>query len=188
MGIFREFLKNPKRTGAIAKSSRGLARMICSQIGVDSASVIVEYGPGTGVFTEEILRVKRPEACFFAIEQSPALAESFRRKFPETRLFEDSAENVAEMLTEVGQEQIDSIVCGLPWAAFDEPLQDSLLDATLSSLRPGGKFATFAYLQGLLLPAGKRFKKKLAQSFSTVEKSSTVWRNLPPAFVYRCTK
>jgi len=188
MGIFLEFLKNPKRTGAIATSSRGLARMICSKIGVDSASVIVEYGPGTGVFTEEILRMKKPEACFFAIEHSPALAENFRRKFPDTRLFEDSAENVAEMLAEVGQTQIDSIVCGLPWATFDEPLQDSLLNATLSSLRPGGKFATFAYLQGLLLPAGKRFKKKLAQSFSTVDKSPTVWRNLPPAFVYRCTK
>jgi len=188
MGIFWEFLKNPKRTGAIARSSRGLARMICSEIGVDSASVIVEYGPGTGVFTEEILRMKKPEACFFAIEHSPRLAKNFQRKFPDTRLFEDSAENVASMLDEVGQAQIDSIVCGLPWAAFDEPLQDNLLDATLSSLRPGGRFATFAYLHGLLLPAGKRFKKKLARSFSTVDKSPTVWRNLPPAFVYRCTK
>jgi len=188
MGIFLEFLKNPKRTGAIATSSRRLARMICSEIGVDSASVIVEYGAGTGVFTEEILRVKRPDACFFAIEHSPALAKNFRRKFPDTRLFEDSAENVAAILEEVGQTQIDSIVCGLPWAAFDEPLQDSLLNATLASLRPGGKFATFAYLQGLLLPAGKRFKKKLAHSFSTVDKSPTVWRNIPPAFVYRCTK
>ena len=188
MGIFLEFLKNPKRTGAIATSSRGLARMICSQIGIDSASVIVEFGPGTGVFTEEILRMKKPDTCFFAIERSPKLAASFRRKFPDVRLFEDSAENVAEMLDEVGQTQIDSIVCGLPWAAFDEPLQDSLLDATLSSLHPGGTFATFAYLHGLLLPAGKRFKKKLARSFSQVDKSPTVWRNIPPAFVYRCTK
>jgi len=188
MGIFLEFLKNPKRTGAIATSSRGLARMICSEIGVESASLIVEYGPGTGVFTEEILRIKKPEADFFAIEHSPNLAENFRNKFPGTRLFEDSAENVAAMLKEVGHSHIDSIVCGLPWAAFDEALQDSLLNATLQSLRPGGQFATFAYLQGLLLPAGKRFKKKLAESFSKVEKSPTVWKNIPPAFVYRCTK
>jgi phosphatidylethanolamine/phosphatidyl-N-methylethanolamine N-methyltransferase len=188
MSIFLEFLKNPKRTGAIATSSRGLARMICSEIGVESASVIVEYGPGTGVFTEEILRVKKPDASFFAIEHSPRLAENLRNKFPDTRIFEDSAENVASMLKEEGCSQIDSIVCGLPWAAFDEPLQDSLLNATLDSLKPGGQFATFAYLQGVLLPAGKRFKKKLAKLFSKVEKSPTVWRNMPPAFVYRCTK
>ncbi|MDP6636278.1 MAG: methyltransferase domain-containing protein [Phycisphaerae bacterium] len=188
MGIFWEFLKNPKRTGAVATSSRRLARMICSEIGVEDASVIVEYGPGTGVFTEEILRVKKPEANFFAIEHSPTLADSFRRKFPDVRLFEDSAENVADMLDETGHGQIDSIVCGLPWAAFDEDLQDSLLNATLASLKPGGQFATFAYLQGLLLPAGKRFKKKLAESFSKVERSPTIWRNIPPAFVYRCTK
>ena len=93
-----------------------------------------------------------------------------------------------ELLEETGLGAIDSIVCGLPWAVFDEELQDSLLNATLDSLKPGGQFATFAYLQGLLLPAGKRFKEKLAQSFSKVETSPTVWRNLPPAFVYRCTK
>ncbi|MBT3202141.1 MAG: ribosomal RNA adenine dimethylase domain-containing protein [Phycisphaerales bacterium] len=162
--------------------------MICSEIGVESASVIVEYGPGTGVFTEEILRVKQPGAAFFAIEHSPKLAANLRGKFPDTPIYEDSAENVAQMLQEQGHSQIDSIVCGLPWAAFDEPLQDSLLNATLDSLKPGGQFATFAYLQGLLLPAGKRFKKKLAESFSKVEKSPTVWRNMPPAFVYRCTK
>jgi len=188
MGIFLEFLKNPKRTGAIARSSRGLAKMICSQIDIESASVIVEYGPGTGVFTAEILRRKSPDACFFAVERSPKLAAAFRSKFPDVRLFEDSAENVAEMLDELARPHIDCVVCGLPWATFDEPLQDSLLEATLSSLRPGGKFATFAYLQGLLLPAGKRFKKKLAGSFSKVDKSPTVWRNIPPAFVYRCTK
>jgi len=188
MGIFWEFVKNPKRTGAVATSSRHLARTICAEIGVESASVVVEYGPGTGVFTEEILRVKKPEADFFAIEQSPTLAADFRRKFPDVRLFEDSAANVAAMLAETGCGSIDSIVCGLPWAVFDEELQDALLSATLDSLTPGGQFATFAYLQGLLLPAGQRFKDKLAQSFSKVEKSPTVWRNLPPAFVYRCTK
>jgi phosphatidylethanolamine/phosphatidyl-N-methylethanolamine N-methyltransferase len=188
MGIFWEFLKNPKRTGAIATSSRGLAKMICSQIGVESASVIVEYGPGTGIFTEEILKVKKAEAGFFAIEHSPTLAENLRRKFPDVCIFEDSAENVAGMLDKEGHEQIDSIICGLPWAAFDEELQDSLLAATLDSLKPGGQFATFAYLQGLLLPAGRRFKKKLNKLFSKVEKSPTVWRNIPPAFVYRCTK
>jgi len=188
MGIFWEFIKNPKRTGAVATSSRRLAKMICTEIGVESASVIVEYGPGTGVFTEEILRVKKLQASFFAIEHSPTLAENFRLKFPDVQLFEDSAENVAAMLEETGCDKIDSIVCGLPWAAFDEQLQDSLLTATLDSLKPGGQFATFAYLQGLLLPAGKRFKKKLSKMFSKVDKSPTVWRNIPPAFVYRCTK
>ena len=54
-------------------------------------------------------------------------------------------------------------------------------------LRPGGTFATFAYWQGLALPAGQRFASRLRSTFSRVQRSPTVWKNLPPAFVYRCT-
>jgi hypothetical protein len=52
----------------------------------------------------------------------------------------------------------------------------------------GGAFATFAYLQGTFLPAGRSFKKRLTKYFSKVVKSKVIWRNLPPAFVYRCWK
>ena len=58
----------------------------------------------------------------------------------------------------------------------------------MAVLRPGGQFATFAYLQGLLLPAARRFRANLGRSFSQVERSPTAWTNLPPAFVYRCRR
>ena len=162
--------------------------MICSEIDVDSASSIVEYGPGTGVFTREILARKRPEARFCAFEVNAELARRFRRCFPRVAMFEDSAAKAPALLPKVGIGPVDCVVCGLPWAAFDDGLQDALLGATMSILRPGGKFATFAYLQGLLLRAGRRFRRKLRERFAHVEQSPVVWRNLPPAFVYRCTK
>jgi phospholipid N-methyltransferase len=55
-------------------------------------------------------------------------------------------------------------------------------------MKDGGKFATFAYLQGLIMPAGIRFRKQLETQFSKVEISKVVWKNLPPAIVYRCQK
>jgi phospholipid N-methyltransferase len=58
----------------------------------------------------------------------------------------------------------------------------------MTVLPPGGQFVTFAYLQGLLIPAGRRFGKLLGDYFSEVRKSPTVWRNTPPAFVYRCRR
>ena len=71
------------------------------------------------------------------------------------------------------------------------PTPDSLLERypdLTTVLRPGGQFVTFAYHAGTLLPAGRRFKKLLPRYFSSVEKSPTVWRNAPPAFVYRCRR
>jgi phospholipid N-methyltransferase len=76
----------------------------------------------------------------------------------------------------------------LPWAAFPNELQATLLQAVLTRLSDGGYFATFAYLQGTILPAGMRFHKRLHEAFGEVRCSPTVWRNLPPAFVYRCRK
>ncbi len=186
--ILGQFLKNPKHIGAIASSSKGLSRTIVSDIGIESASVILEYGPGTGVFTRQILKVKRPEAVFAAIEQNPMLATQFRLEFPDVPLYEDSAENAPGIVRHLGADKADCVVSGLPWAAFDDGLQDRLLQATLEVLREGGTFVTFAYLQGLLLRSGKRFQQKLKANFSRLTRSRVVWWNLPPAFVYRCER
>jgi len=184
--ILREYLRYPRRTGAIAASSTSLARVICSEIGIDSAENIVEYGPGTGVFTREILTRKRPEARFCAFEVNRKLARRFRGRFPGVALFEESAAKAPALLATVGMGPVDSVICGLPWAAFNSDLQDALLDATTAILQPGGQFATFAYLSGLLLKRGRQFRKKLTERFTVVRQSRVVWRNLPPAFVYRC--
>ncbi len=183
-----EFLRHPLTTGAIAPSSRYLSRQMVADMGLAEASVVVEYGPGTGAFTGEILKHLKSGATFFAIEKNGALLTRFRRRFPQVRVFEDSAANVEAMLRELGAGAVDAIICGLPWASFGNDLQETLLKATAAVLRHGGRFATFAYLQGLLLPSGQAFKRRLHRHFSAVRTSRTVWRNLPPAFVYRCTK
>lgn len=188
LAILGQFLKNPKNIGAIAPSSRGLSRKIVSDIGIESASVILEYGPGTGVFTRQILKAKNPGAVFAAIERNELLAAKFRQEFPGVPLYEDSAENARAIVRDLGADKVDCVISGLPWAAFDDGLQDRLLEATLEVLREGGTFVTFAYLQGLLLRSGKRFAQKLRSNFSRVGRSGIVWWNLPPAFVYRCTR
>ncbi len=154
----------------------------------DAVRGVVEYGPGTGVFTEGISQRLHTDARFFAIERSADLAELTRARCPGTTVHEASAADVQQLCEKEGIHQVDAIICGLPWASFPVSLQASILDATLDVLRPGGQFATFAYWQGVVLPAGQRFSKRLRTSFSDVHRSPTVWRNLPPAFVYRCTK
>ena len=60
-----------------------------------------------------------------------------------------------------------------------------LLEEMKSVLKPGGKFVTFAYLQGMLLPAAQRFRRLLKYEFADVHQSPIVWQNVPTAFVYR---
>jgi phosphatidylethanolamine/phosphatidyl-N-methylethanolamine N-methyltransferase len=188
IAFLREFLRNPGAVGAIAPSSPSLAREMVRQAGVLQARTIVEFGPGTGAFTREIVKQAVPEARFLAIERNPTLARILQQELPSVRVCHDSVENLGAILHREGIGQVDCILSGLPWAAFSEQLQDRLLEEACRNLAPRGRFVTFAYLQGLLLPAGRRFARKIRRKFAHTEKSPVVWRNLPPAFVYRCQR
>ncbi|HEX4997023.1 MAG TPA: methyltransferase domain-containing protein [Terriglobia bacterium] len=165
-----------------------MAEAMVEGLDLANAGAVVEYGPGTGVFTGKILERVSPSTRFLAIEISPRLAAIFREQYPDVPLAEDSVANVGRLCAEAGIVSVDVIVSGLPWAAFPDSLQRELLDATMSVLRPGGTFVTFAYLHGLPLPAGRRFRKLLGEYFSSVRRSDIVWPNLPPALVYRCIR
>lgn len=178
------FLGHPIKTGAVAASSRRLAEVITNAAELATARTVVEFGCGTGVFTERIAAKLPPGAVFFALEINPQFVQAAQRRCPGVPVIRDSARNAGKHLDSFGRPQCDRIVCGLPWASFSEPQQDDLLSAIGSILAPGGLFLTFAYLQGLLFPAGSRFRRKLLTRFEQVTTTPTVWRNLPPAFVY----
>ena len=186
--FLKQFVLHTAKTGAVAPSSEGLADLITDTAGLDSASAVIEFGTGTGVFTEKILQKISNETRFFAIEINPDFVEATRKRCPEVIVHQDSASNAKKYLNEIGINECDCIICGLPWASSSEDLQNELLDTINDVLKPGGKFLTFAYLQGLLLPAGIRFRKKLSARFNIVTKTRTVWLNFPPAFVYCAEK
>ncbi len=186
--FIKAFLRNTGQVGAIAPSSPQLAQLMVDWFDWNEIRSVVEYGTGTGVFTGKIESVRHPEANFFAIEMDPELARITSERFPDVTVCNDCVTNVKALCEQAKVDTVDAILCGLPWASFPDVLQDECLDAMFDVLPPGGKFATFAYWQGLLLPAGQRFKRKLKERFSEVHFSPTAWKNLPPAFVYRCVR
>jgi len=190
LNFLLEFVRRPKNTGAVAPSSSALARCIVDEIGLEAASLVVEYGPGNGAFTGEIIERISPEADFVAIENNERMLSMLRRNHPEADIVHNSIAEAPGLLEDRGHERgaVDAIVSGLPWASFGDALQDRLLEATMDILRPEGKFATFAYIHGLVLPTAREFREKLEARFSEVRRSPVVWKNVPPAFVYRCTK
>jgi len=188
-GAFRflgQFIRRPGAVGAITPSSRRLARRMVDWVDWSRVETAVEYGPGTGVFTHEILARLPVRATFVAFEANREMATHWQGRFPGRELHCGSAAEVKNELSRLGRSHADVVISGLPWAAFPEHVQREILDATVASLPPGGKFATFAYLQGLLMPAGVRFRRLLKEYFAHIEVSPVTWLNLPPAIVYRC--
>lgn len=186
--LLEQFLKKPLTTGAVCASSESLAKELTDSIGLETAVSAAELGPGTGAVTKVILG-RIPEKCrFFTVELNPDVIQVFQQNFPAVTVYNDSAANLPELIRRENLTALDAVISGLPWAVFPDGLQEQILSSILQTLRPGGCFTTFAYLQGLLLPSGMHFRKRIENMFSKVEKSPVVWNNFPPAFVYRCRK
>ena len=188
--FIKEFVSQPLVIGAVAPSSRFLARKMLDGAALSAAGTVVEYGPGTGAFTDHILRGLPAECRYLAIELNPSMARLWRERHPGRTLYRNSVANVERLCRREGIDEggVDLIFSGLPWASFPDELQEQVLEATLRVLRPGGQLITFGYRVGTWLPKGKRFYQRLPGYFSDVQRSEWEWRNLPPAFVVRCTK
>ena len=89
--FLKQFLTRNKEIGAVAESSDGLAELITDYASVEKAKVVLELGPGTGVFTEKILQKMPDETVFFALEVTPHFVEATKRRCPQSRVNQDTA-------------------------------------------------------------------------------------------------
>lgn len=190
MAFLREFVKAPGELGTCFTSSGPLARGIVKGLDLEHARAVIEFGPGPGPVTREIL-ARIPAGCkFFAVELNAGLAEAFRKRFPGVTVYQDDAANVRALCERSGivPGEVDVVVSTLPFLLFPEELQQKILHETAGVLRPGGRFTTITYRMAKVMPSVQRFKAVMAREFSKVEFARIVLANVPPAYVYRCTK
>lgn len=187
-GFFKQFLLNYRKTGAISASSEQLGKQFIQSSHLSHAKSVVELGSGSGVLTRKILENISPSADFFAMEINPVFVRETQRRCPNAPVYQDSAHNIQKYLDLHQLNGVDCIISGLPWSLFSRRYQEILLEAIADSLNPGGEFLTFAYIHGLFLPSGRIYRKKLPGKFTLVNHSRIVWKNAPPALVYRAKK
>jgi phospholipid N-methyltransferase len=172
-----QYLTKPGTTGAILPSSKYLAAKMVRLVRFKEARVIVEYGPGTGVFTRELIRRRRAETVLLLIERNPDFCQTLRKKFaatPNLHIIEGTAENIGEHLQAHGFTHANFIISGLPFASLPPEVSAAILANTKKFLHEKGRFITFQYTL---------FKKKIfAKHFKKLHLQHE-WRNIPPAYV-----
>ncbi len=184
--FFREVLHHPRAIGAIAQTSQALARAMVQMADVSTASNIIELGSGTGAITKHIFAFKPSQARVLGIEKNSEYASLLQTRFPGLQVVNGCVSELCEHAAVHDFSAVDAVISTLPWTNFPESLQRSILSSAASLMRPRGVFLTVACVGLHLTPRGRRFRRLLEETFAQVQTSPIVWRNLPPAFLYRC--
>jgi phosphatidylethanolamine/phosphatidyl-N-methylethanolamine N-methyltransferase len=183
MSIMKQFLRHPLMTGAVAASSPKLAHAMTENMGIEDASLIVEVGPGTGAITDAILPRMAEGAQLVLVELNPGLAASLSERYRgrPVHVVNGSAAELSQLIPGPS----DVVISGLPWTVMVDAQQRRILDSMCEVLTQDGKLSTFAYLHAARIASAQQFNEHLADRFDSIERSSTVWANFPPAFVHR---
>ncbi|MBI4851857.1 MAG: methyltransferase domain-containing protein [Acidobacteria bacterium] len=180
----KSLVESPGEIGQVTPSSRFLAEGMVNNLDLATAKIVVEFGPGTGAVTKAIVKKCGPQTAFFALETNTGMITIWQRRFPNHKIIHDSAENISTHLKANNFEQADYIISSLPFALLPPDLAERILHNAYEALRPDGVFVTYQYLHARVINSAMRLLRK---TFSDID-TSVVFRNLPPAFVFRCHK
>ncbi|KZE70272.1 rRNA adenine N-6-methyltransferase family protein [Paenibacillus sp. CMAA1739] len=179
--FIREYIRHPRSVGAVIPSSRQLAKQIATPIYFDKASCIIEYGAGTGVFTQELILNKRPETLLLVIEANESFYKTLQSKYghlEKVHIIHGSAEHVARYMKQYHVSKVDYIVSGLPFTSLPAALSSLILGQTAEVLGQEGKFITFQY---------SKVKHNFFRTFFADIQIKKVNYNVPPAYVFTCS-
>jgi phospholipid N-methyltransferase len=142
--------------------------------------LIVEYGPGEGCHTREIVRRMHPDSQVLLFELDPELAEHLQRQFRHesrvTILNADAVTLQAE-LAKRGHSHCDYVVSGIPFSLLGVRKKRDLLQRTYHALAPrsGAAFITYQMTSELV---------GHCRHFARFE-SEYCLPNIPPMFVLK---
>lgn len=200
----REAFRDIRHTGSVWPSSPALAKAMTRGLGeLGGRRSVLEVGPGTGPFTERILKHLRDGDRFDIVELNPAFCDELERRLlaPHRRRHPGACVTLhrAPIQEAPLRGPYDLIVCGLPFNNFPPALVRSIFRRMMSLLREGGELAYFEYAGVRTFKAplvGASGRKRLrgiehvGQSLRRRHKGSKelVLGNLPPAVAVHLRK
>ena len=202
--FLRQFRERFETTGAVAPSSRFLARAMTGPMTQRERPLrVLEVGPGTGAVTQRIVRLLKPEDCFDLVELNDTFATLLRHKFehdPKYRaVAERSSVHVCPIQEFTSVQPYDIIISGLPLNNFPAELVRSIFETFFRLLAPGGTLSYFEYMyvRPLRKMVARPVEKKRLTELDQIANEylvkyrihrSWVFVNVPPAWVQHLRK
>ncbi|HXY36793.1 MAG TPA: methyltransferase domain-containing protein [Planctomycetaceae bacterium] len=202
--FFRQFRTQFKTTGAIAPSSRLLARAMTRYVASDRGPArILEVGPGTGAVTRRIVDLLRADDRLDMVELNQAFAARLQQRFQSDPSFMRAADrariHVCGIEAFQAEHPYDFVISGLPFNNFSPAFVGRVMDVFFEFLSPGGVLSFFEYMyvrpvRGLVARGAERARIQDLDRIMNGRlqqhgfRRDWVFLNLPPAWVQHLRK
>jgi phospholipid N-methyltransferase len=176
----KNFVRYPTLLGSIVPSSPFLVNHLLSFIDWERARVVVEYGPGVGTITQEVLKRLAPDAVLVAIELNPEFVDFLQTEIqdPRLRVVYGSAGDVRNILTRLNLDRADYIISGIPYSTLSDGMRRNIVRESRRSLRPEGALLVYQFTRAVL-PYLQPIFSRVQQDFKLL--------NILPARIFYCT-
>ena len=174
--FLRQLITNPRQVSAISPSSPWLARAMTAGLHPGIGKV-VEFGPGTGRLTEAILARGVAPADLTLFEMNGDFVRHLRARFPGVQVHHGPAQDATDVL---GEGVASKVISGLPLLSMPQQLRNAIVSAAFAVLAPGAAMVQFTYG-----PRPPLSPQTLDHMGLHAVAGPRVWRNLPPARVFR---
>ncbi len=178
LSFFVQSFKDFRTTGSFLPSQRFLIKKLIRTVD-PNATCIIELGAGEGCVTRHLEKKISNKTLVLSFEINPKLISMNKSVRPNTILIQDFAQNVREHIRAHNISHVDYVISSLPFASLGKNDTNAILSIIAENMSPTGKFIQYQY--SLLN------RKDLKKYFRDV-RTQFVPLNIPPAFVYICTK
>lgn len=181
--FLKKLVKSPQEIGAVMPSGKNLCRSMVKHIGVDSESIYVEVGVGTGVVTRELVAAGIPQKNIYLFESEIGFIDELKQRFPKANVIHGDAQFLQKYLCQHGVGKVSKIISSLPFKSLPKTVAANILEQFDMILKQDGKIVQFTYAVNEPYPAS--FK---AIGGFAATRSAYIKKNVPPATVWLYTR
>ncbi len=148
----QNFFKHPKMIGSFIPSSKYLIDRLLGEVSWRRMNVVVEYGPGVGTITRELLQRMPSDAVLIAIEMNDDFVSYLRSTIRDPRLHvvHGSAADVRQILWSFDLQGADCVISGIPFTSLPQIVRDQVIQQTRESLNEDGEFLVYQFTRAVL--------------------------------------
>jgi len=178
--FFKTFIKD-RDVASVVPTSLRCVKKVCTHIDFSKDILLVEYGPGNGVFSKYLLEKMTPASRLILIESNEDFVKELNStiKDPRVKIYNMLAGDVESILESEDIGNVDYVLSGIPFSFLKKDRKRQVLNTTKAILKEGGKFVAYQ--------TSGHLKKPVMEVFGNYDIEMEML-NIPPYLIYDVVK